>query len=71
VSASRGFVTLKADITGEPTPAVAALRERLKVLGAPTIIFLDARGTERVDLRLTGFEKAEAFLARMARARSS
>jgi thiol:disulfide interchange protein DsbD len=71
VAASRGFVMLKADITGEPTPDVAALRERLKVLGAPTIIFLDARGTERVDLRLTGFEKAGGFLARMARARSS
>ncbi len=71
VAASHGFVTLKADITSEPTPAVAALRDRLQVMGAPTIIFMDARGNEILDLRLTGFERAAEFLTRMERARAS
>jgi hypothetical protein len=34
----------------------------------PTIIFLDASGKERTDLRLLGFEDANAFLKRLERA---
>jgi thiol:disulfide interchange protein len=34
----------------------------------PTIIFLDASGKERTDLRLVGYENAEKFLERLAKA---
>ena len=65
VAASRGFFTLKADITSTLSPPVEALKNRYEILGAPTIVFLDATGQERRDLRLTGFEKAPEFLERM------
>jgi thioredoxin:protein disulfide reductase len=60
------FVTLKLDLTrNEPNSEEARMRERFGILGVPTIIFLDASGQERRDLRLEGFEKAESFLTRM------
>ncbi|MFO7495086.1 MAG: hypothetical protein R6X05_05570 [Desulfobacterales bacterium] len=36
------------------------------VKGVPTIVFLDARGEERTDLRLVDFLPPEPFLSRMA-----
>jgi thiol:disulfide interchange protein DsbD len=60
------FVTLKLNLTrNEPNSEEALTRERFGILGVPTIIFLDASGQERRDLRLEGFEKAESFLTRM------
>ena len=60
------FVTLKLNLTrNEPGSEEARARERFGILGVPTIIFLDASGQERKDLRLEGFEKAESFLTRM------
>jgi thiol:disulfide interchange protein DsbD len=60
------FVTLKLDLTrNEPNSEEGRTRERFGILGVPTIIFLDASGQERKDLRLEGFEKAEGFLTRM------
>jgi len=69
VEASKRFVTLKADITGAPAAPVAALLAKHGIAGAPTIVFIDASGEERLDLRLTGFEDAESFLERMKKAR--
>jgi thiol:disulfide interchange protein len=34
----------------------------------PTVIFLDQNGSERQDLRLVGFEDADRFLERLAKA---
>ena len=45
-----------------------ALAERFGILGVPTVIFLDASGQEQKDLRLVGFEDADAFLKRIERA---
>ena len=60
------FVTLKLNLTrNEPNSEESRTRERFGILGVPTIIFLDASGQERRDLRLEGFEKAESFLTRM------
>jgi len=37
----------------------------MNVLGMPTVVFLESNGTERKDLSLVGFEKADHFLNRM------
>jgi thiol:disulfide interchange protein DsbD len=59
---------LKADMTKVSSPESMALAERFKILGVPTVIFLDASGRERQDLRLVGFENADRFLERLSRA---
>ena len=59
---------LKADLTKIGSPEAVALSEKYGVLGVPTIIFLDASGKERTDLRLVGYENAEKFLERLAKA---
>jgi thiol:disulfide interchange protein DsbD len=60
------FVTLKLNLTrNEHNSEEDRTRERFGILGVPTIIFLDASGLERRDLRLEGFENAERFLNRM------
>jgi thiol:disulfide interchange protein DsbD len=59
---------LKADMTKVSSPESMALAERFKILGVPTVIFLDGSGRERQDLRLVGFENADRFLERLSRA---
>jgi len=58
----------KADLTRAASPESIALTENYQILGVPTVIFLDASGVERKDLRLVGFEGPEEFLARLAKA---
>jgi thioredoxin:protein disulfide reductase len=58
----------KADLTKISSPESVALTERYAILGVPTVIFLDASGRERQELRLVGFEDAEKFLDRLAKA---
>jgi thiol:disulfide interchange protein DsbD len=58
----------KADLTRSGSADVAELSRKYAILGVPTIVFLDAEGRERTDLRLVGFEDADAFLARIAKA---
>ncbi len=55
----------KADMTKSASREVVELSEKYAILGVPTIIFLDASGKERPDLRLVGFEDADAFLKRL------
>ena len=59
------FTTLRADITRGIADDVVDLQASHKILGAPTFLFIGPDGREREELRLTGFEKAPAFLARM------
>src|SRR5260370_270020 len=59
---------LKAELTRAASPESVALTEKYQILGVPTVIFLDAAGNERRDLRLVGFEGPEEFLARLAKA---
>jgi len=58
----------KADMTKAAAPETVALAERYAILGVPTVIFLDASGHERKDLRLVGFEGPDAFLRRLEKA---
>jgi thiol:disulfide interchange protein DsbD len=50
------------------SPESIALAEKYRILGVPTVIFLDAAGKERQDLRLVGFEDPEKFLERLSQA---
>lgn len=59
---------LKADLTRMGSPESVALAEKYGILGVPTIVFLDADGRERQELRLVGFENADRFLERLAKA---
>ncbi len=63
------FVLLKADLTSFESQPVRDLRERFEVIGVPTIVFIDGRGTELRDLRLYGFEGPDAFLQRLRKVR--
>ena len=58
----------KVDLTRGGTPDAIALTNKYRILGVPTVIFLDAAGQERTDLRLVGFEAADKFLERLAKA---
>ena len=58
----------KADMTKTASPETQALAEKFAILGVPTLVFLDASGAERSDIRLVGFENADAFLKRLAQA---
>ncbi len=68
--AFEGVVALKADLTQDKDPAVRAVKERFKIVGVPTIVFLDGSGREQEALRLVQFEPPDAFLKRMARFQS-
>jgi thiol:disulfide interchange protein DsbD len=68
---AKNFITIKADLTHYASEQTNALRERFKIKGVPTIIFLTVEGVELKDLRLSGFEEADQFLKRMLTALSS
>jgi len=61
-------VLFKADMTRSASPDALALSGKYAILGVPTIVFLDAAGRERSDLRLVGFEDADSFLKRLQNA---
>ncbi len=63
------FAIFKADLTNEESPQVLDLRDRYEVYGVPTVVFIDAQGVDRKDLRLTGFEKPELFVDRLRQVR--
>ena len=58
----------KADMTRAGAAETVALAQKFGILGVPTVIFLDASGQERQDLRLVGFEEPDAFLTRLEKA---
>lgn len=63
------FTRVKADLTNGDDPRTKELTKRYAIVGVPTIVFVDASGREQQSLRLTGFEKPEAFLARLQKVR--
>lgn len=67
VQALGALTAFRLDVTRETTAEQDALLSRSRVLGVPTVLFFDAGGRERDDLRLTGFEAPDEFLRRLAR----
>lgn len=61
------FVLLKADVTANDATD-QALMQRFGIIGPPGTLFF-VQGREQRGLRLVGFEKAPAFVARSGRAR--
>lgn len=68
IDASQRFVMVSVDVTSNDDPEGEALKKRFDISGVPTILFFNADGSERSDLRVVGFLEAEAFLTRMKRA---
>jgi thiol:disulfide interchange protein DsbD len=58
------FRRIKADLTLPDDPKTKALTKQYAIVGVPTVVFLDSHGNELRDLRLTGFEEPEKFVAR-------
>ena len=58
------FVRVKADLTVAEDATTKALTKQYAILGVPTIVFIDSKGNEIADARLTGFEPPDAFLKR-------
>lgn len=59
------YVLLSADLTKEDDPVVQSLFKSYAIKGLPTIVFIDERGDESLDVRLTNFEPPEDFLIRL------
>jgi len=63
------FVRVKADLTAADDETTKRLTKEYAILGVPTLVFLDANGSEIRALRLTGYEPAREFLARLQKVR--
>jgi thiol:disulfide interchange protein len=66
--AAEPFLTLRADLT-LPNAETKKLAEQLRIEAFPTVVFLAPDGSERTNLRLVGYERAENFLQRLQQAR--
>ncbi len=69
--AQDSFVMIKVDLTAKGSPLYEKLVAQYAIKGVPTVVFFDARGRERADLRLVDFVPADQFLGRMAQARQA
>ena len=63
------FTRVKADLTKPEDPQVKALTKQYRIVGVPTVVFLDSAGREVDAQRLTGFEPPQQFLARLRQVR--
>ena len=63
------FVRVKADLTNNDDPVVQQLTKQYKIVGVPTLVFLDSAGHELDAQRLTGFELPKPFLDRLKQVR--
>lgn len=52
----------KSDLTNYESESSQKLRKRYEIAGVPTLLFIDAEGNERKDLRVVGFVDGETFL---------
>ncbi len=69
--AEQSFTMVKVDVTKGGNPYHEELLKKYGVKGVPTIVFLDAHGQEREDLRLVDYLPADQFLVRMRNVETS
>jgi thiol:disulfide interchange protein DsbD len=69
--AESGFVMVKVDVTKGGNPLHERLLQEYGVKGVPTVVFLDALGKERQDLRLVDYLPPDQFLGRMTEVKKS
>ena len=62
IQALEPFVRLKVDVTNPNTPEAMEPIERFEVLGVPTILFLNPKGKEVPNSRITGYVPPAEFL---------
>jgi thiol:disulfide interchange protein len=62
---SKEVVTLRADLTKWADPESVALQKQFDFKALPTIVLLDADGTENKTLRITGRLSVEEFEKRL------
>ena len=60
------FVMIKVDLTHKGNPMNADLLRQYKVIGVPTVVFLDRQGREQHDLRVVRFLPPDQFIKHMA-----
>ncbi len=65
INQAKNFIMVKSDLTHFQSDQISQLREKYKIKGVPTIVFIDKTGKEIEDQRLVGFEDADQFLKRM------
>ncbi|MFZ0391315.1 MAG: protein-disulfide reductase DsbD [Calditrichia bacterium] len=65
IETSRDFMMLKVDLTTDKDPLAKSLKEKYKIKGVPTFVFLNRDGEEIPDLRVVGFRSKEDFLPHM------
>lgn len=63
--AQDNFLMIKVDVTSGGNTLHEQLLQSYDIKGVPTIVFLDAEGEERADLRLVDFLPPESFLNHM------
>jgi thioredoxin:protein disulfide reductase len=63
--AESDFIMVKVDVTKAGNPLHERLLQEYGIKGVPTIVFLDASGKERQDLRLVDYLPPDQFLGRM------
>jgi thioredoxin:protein disulfide reductase len=63
--AEKKFTMIKVDVTKGGDPMKEQLLKQYGIKGVPTLVFMDAQGKERVDLRLVDFLSSDQFLSRM------
>jgi thiol:disulfide interchange protein DsbD len=66
INATKNVVTMKADLTQHGSADVRALRKRYDIRGVPTIVFIDAHGKERPELRAVQYIDKTEFLRRLS-----
>jgi thiol:disulfide interchange protein DsbD len=59
------FIMVKVDLTKKDSQKYDHLLNKYNLKGVPTVVFLDASGKERKDLRLVVFVRPDEFLNRM------
>lgn len=63
------FERVKANLTNDKDPRVQQLTKQYGIVGVPTIVLIDANGSEAHALRLTGFENPSEFTKRLQQVR--